>query len=74
MAFMMSICDKRFTATQFALFTSFMGFTRVVGGAPTGFMVKALGWQSFFMVCIVAMIPGLILLSRYDRWAKPESV
>jgi PAT family beta-lactamase induction signal transducer AmpG len=70
----MSICDKRFTATQYALFASFMGLTRVVGGAPTGFMVKALGWQYFFLVCIFAMIPGLLILSRFDRWAQPETV
>lgn len=71
-AFLMSICDKRFTATQYALFTSFMALTRVAGGAPTGYMVKALGWQNFYLVCIFAMVPGLLLLTRYDRWTKPE--
>ncbi len=69
-AFMMSMCNKRFTATQFALFSSFMAFTRVVGGAPTGFLVKALGWQNFYVVCIFAMIPGLLLLFRYPGWKK----
>jgi PAT family beta-lactamase induction signal transducer AmpG len=69
-AFVMSICDKRFTATQFALFSSIMALTRVVGGAPTGFMVKALGWETFFFVCLFAMIPGLLLLFRYPRWQK----
>lgn len=74
MAFLMSICDKRFTATQFALFTSFMALTRVLGGAPTGFMVKILGWQNFYLVCVAAMIPGLLLLVRFDRWTTPEVV
>ena len=35
-AFMMSLCDKRFTATQYALLTSFMAVSRIVAGAPTG--------------------------------------
>ncbi len=35
-AFMMRLCDKRFTATQYALVTSFMAVTRVLAGVPTG--------------------------------------
>jgi PAT family beta-lactamase induction signal transducer AmpG len=72
-AFLMSICDKRYTATQYALLTSFMALTRVVGGTPTGFMVKAIGWQNFFLFCVVIMIPGLLLLTRFDRWQKISS-
>jgi PAT family beta-lactamase induction signal transducer AmpG len=69
-AFLMSICDKRYTATQYALLTSFMALTRVVGGTPTGFMVKAIGWENFFLFCVVIMVPGLLLLTRFDRWQK----
>ncbi len=70
-AFLMSLCDKRFTATQYALLTSLMAVTRVVVGAPTGFMVKTLGWESYFIVCALAALPGLLLLTRYDRWNTP---
>jgi MFS transporter, PAT family, beta-lactamase induction signal transducer AmpG len=72
-AFLMSICDKRYTATQYALLTSFMALTRVVGGTPTGFMVKAIGWENFFLFCVVIMIPGLLLLTRFDRWQKIQA-
>jgi PAT family beta-lactamase induction signal transducer AmpG len=72
-AFLMSICDKRYTATQYALLTSFMALTRVVGGTPTGFMVKAMGWENFFLFCVVIMIPGLVLLTRFDRWQKIQT-
>ena len=72
-AFMMSICDHRFTATQYALLTSLMALTRIIGGAPTGFMAKALGWQTYFIVSVFAMIPGLLLLTRYDRWKRVEA-
>jgi PAT family beta-lactamase induction signal transducer AmpG len=50
-----------------------MALTRVVGGTPTGFMVKAIGWQNFFLFCVVIMIPGLLLLTRFDRWQKISS-
>jgi PAT family beta-lactamase induction signal transducer AmpG len=67
-AFLMSLCDKRFTATQYALLTSLMAVTRVFAGAPTGVFVKAYGWETYFLVSALAAIPGLLLLLRYDRW------
>ena len=70
-AFLMSLCDKRFTATQYALLTSLMAVTRVVAGAPTGFLAKAYGWETYFLVSALAAIPGLLLLLRYDRWRTP---
>ena len=74
MAFLMSLCDKRFSATQYALFASCMALTRVVAGAPTGFLAKAFGWENYFLFCIFLMIPGLLFLTRFDRWARPEFV
>ena len=67
-AFLMSLCDRRFTATQYALLTSLMAVTRVVVGAPTGFLAGAFGWPAFFIISAFAAIPGLLLLLRYDRW------
>jgi PAT family beta-lactamase induction signal transducer AmpG len=69
-AFLMSLCDRRFTATQYALLTSLMAVTRVVVGAPTGWLAKAAGWESYFVVSTLAAIPGLLLLLGYDRWTR----
>ena len=68
-AFLMSLCNKKFSATQYALLTSLMALTRVVAGAPTGYLAQNLGWPAYFAVAISLMIPGLLLLTRYDRWA-----
>jgi PAT family beta-lactamase induction signal transducer AmpG len=67
-AFMMNICDKRFTATQFALLTSFMAVTRTLVQTPSGYIMKSLGWEMYFIVSILISIPGLLLLGRYDKW------
>ena len=72
-AFMMSLCDKRFTATQYALLTSLMGLSRVIGGAPTGFLAMAVGWEQYFFISVLAMAPGLLLLTRYSKWRLAES-
>lgn len=61
-AFMASLTDKRFTATQYALLTSFMGIPRVFAAAPTGFMVESMGWFSFFVFCTLIALPGLALI------------
>lgn len=71
-AFLMSLCNPKFTATQFALLSSLMALTRTVAGAPTGWLAQNLGWPMYFVVCTVAMLPGLLLLTRFDRWKGPE--
>ncbi len=60
--FIASLTDKRFTATQFALLTSFMGMPRVFAAAPTGYMVGSFGWSGFFLFCTLIAIPGILLI------------
>jgi PAT family beta-lactamase induction signal transducer AmpG len=69
-AFLMSLCNPKFTATQYALLTSLMALTRTVAGAPTGWLAKTVGWDSYFVISILLMIPGLLLLTRYDAWMR----
>ena len=71
-AFIMSMCDKRFTATQFALLTSVMGLSRVIGGTPTGYLAKAVGWPMFFLTATLVAVPGLLMLLRYKAWTAPK--
>jgi PAT family beta-lactamase induction signal transducer AmpG len=71
-AFLMSLCNKRFTATQYALLTSLMALTRVIVGAPTGYLAKTFGWEIYFLVSMLAAAPGLLLLLRYSRWTAPS--
>jgi hypothetical protein len=40
----------------------------VVVGAPTGFLAKTYGWETYFVISAIAAIPGLLFLLRYDRW------
>ena len=68
MAFMASITNKRFTATQYALLTSLMGVPRVFASAPTGFLAKNMGWVSFFIACTLIAIPGMLLLLKFAPW------
>jgi PAT family beta-lactamase induction signal transducer AmpG len=66
-AFMASLTDKRFTATQYALLSSIMGIPRVLAGSVTGLLATWLGWAGFFIVCTLLAIPGLLLIAHLRR-------
>jgi PAT family beta-lactamase induction signal transducer AmpG len=63
-AFMARETSRAFTATQFALFSSFIAIPRTLANASTGFIVEALGWTQFFIVCAVLAVPGMLLLFK----------
>jgi PAT family beta-lactamase induction signal transducer AmpG len=69
MAFMASITNKRFTATQYALLTSLMGVPRVIFGSFTGILATQLGWSGFFVFCTLIAAPGLLLLQVVAPWS-----
>ena len=70
--FLMRLCDKRFTGTQYALLTSIVAISRGYLTAPTGWMAARLGWSGYFLACALIAVPGLLLLRRFDRWGLPE--
>uniref|UniRef100_A0A832EDN0 MFS transporter n=1 Tax=Desulfacinum infernum TaxID=35837 RepID=A0A832EDN0_9BACT len=74
LAFLMSLCNRRYTATQYALLSSFMAVSRVVAGAPTGYLAAALGWPWFYAVSVFGAVPGILLLPRFAPWQRPPAV
>lgn len=70
-AYMASITNKQFTATQYALLTALMGVPRVILASPTGLMAKTMGWEMFFVFCTVVAVPGLLLLIPVFKLGKP---
>jgi MFS transporter, PAT family, beta-lactamase induction signal transducer AmpG len=74
--FLMSCCDRRYAATQYALLTSLMTVASNLGGAPTGYLAKHLGYPAFFAITIAIGIPGLLMLPWLclPRGARDEAV
>ena len=62
-AFLMGQCNRRYSATQYALFTSLMFGADSILGAGTGFLVRDMGFTSFFWITIIASIPGMMMLT-----------
>lgn len=67
-AFLMSLCNQRFSATQYALLSSLMAVSRDILAAPGGEIAKNTGWSMFFLISIVAALPGLMLLPVFAPW------
>ncbi len=61
-AFMMSLCNQRFTATQFALLSAFASVGRVWVGPLAGVLAESIGWPAFFIVSTVLAAPALVML------------
>ena len=72
-AFIARTTDRRYTATQFALFTSLASVPRALVNATTGWVVEQTGWFVFFLLCTALALPGMALLLRVAPWNEPKS-
>lgn len=63
-AFLMSLCDARFTAFQYALLSSLGSVAGRLLGAVGGYIAERWGWVAFFMITIAAAVPAIALLFR----------
>jgi PAT family beta-lactamase induction signal transducer AmpG len=61
-AYMMEACDRRATATQYALLTGFMAVGNSLSGWMSGWMVANLDYKPFYALSIAAAVPGMALI------------
>lgn len=69
-AFIMALCNKRYSATQFALLSSLSALGRVFISPTSGYVVESTGWAIFFFITTLTALPGLLLL----WWLKDEII
>ena len=67
-AFIARATDPRYTATQFALFTSLAAVPRTIVNASTGWIVDNTGWLDFYLLCTLLALPGMALLLHVAPW------
>jgi PAT family beta-lactamase induction signal transducer AmpG len=74
-AFLMSLCNQRYSATQFALLSAFASVGRVWVGPLAGVLAQSIGWPAFFIVSTIVALPALALLlvlrGPIDQLDKP---
>ncbi|WP_019103167.1 MFS transporter, partial [Chromobacterium haemolyticum] len=71
-AFIAKSTHPAYTATQFALFTSLAAVPRTLANASTGYIIDAIGWTHFFLLCTALALPGMVLLLKVAPWREKE--
>jgi PAT family beta-lactamase induction signal transducer AmpG len=70
-AYLSSLCNVAYTATQYALLTSFMAASRTILASSAGWLVDQTDWLTFFVLTTIFAFPGLLLFAwmtvRYPR-------
>jgi PAT family beta-lactamase induction signal transducer AmpG len=61
-ALLMAMCDRRFSATQYALLSALASLGRVYVGPAAGALAAQFGWTTFFFFTFVVALPGLVML------------
>lgn len=61
-AYISSLCNVAYTATQYALLSSFMSLVRDIISSTSGYLVAMVSWSTFFMINTTMALPGLIIL------------
>ncbi|HET7321490.1 MAG TPA: AmpG family muropeptide MFS transporter [Longimicrobiaceae bacterium] len=73
-AYLMSLCSKRFSATQYALLSSLMAVSRDLIISPAGALAEATGWAGFFTIALISGIPALLMLPWLAPWRGESPV
>lgn len=73
-AFIMSLCNPKYTATQFALLSSLAALGRVYVGPASGYIVEAVGWAWFYFFTAIVAVPVLLLLVALRKYIQVRDV
>jgi MFS transporter, PAT family, beta-lactamase induction signal transducer AmpG len=64
LAFLMSVCERRYAATQFALLSAVYALSRWAAGLMSGVLAERLGFSSYFLLTFFLGLPAYLLLPR----------
>ena len=66
----MSVCEKRFAATQFAVLSALLAITRWVAGDLSGELTERLGYANYFLLTFFMGLPAFALIPRLRRLTR----
>jgi MFS transporter, PAT family, beta-lactamase induction signal transducer AmpG len=59
---LMSLCDHRYTATQYALLSACAMLANSLVAPIAGVLIQDVGWVNFYLWTVIMAFPGLVLL------------
>ena len=73
LAFLMSVCERRYAATQFALLSAIFALSRWAAGLMSGVLAERLGFAAYFFLTFLLGLPAFLLLRRVRHAAGSSS-
>jgi MFS transporter, PAT family, beta-lactamase induction signal transducer AmpG len=67
LAFLMSVCEKRYAATQFAVLSALLALTRWIAGDLSGGLAERLGYADYFLLTFLMGLPAFTLIPTLRR-------
>jgi PAT family beta-lactamase induction signal transducer AmpG len=67
-ALLMSLCNPRFSATQYALLSGVYALSRSILSGQAGFVAEGVGWSTFFLLTVASALPAFLLMTRLTPW------
>jgi len=67
-ALLMSLCNPRFSATQYALLSGVYAFSRTLLALPSGWLAAQVGWSEYFLATALAAVPAFLLMAKLVPW------
>ncbi|MBI5570669.1 MAG: MFS transporter [Desulfomonile tiedjei] len=74
LAFLMSACNKQFSATQYAVLSALFRVAGIVSGVPSGWATNNLGFAQYFALTFLISLPAFLFLRNARRWIPAERV
>jgi PAT family beta-lactamase induction signal transducer AmpG len=73
LAFLMSICEKRFSATQYAVLSAIFRVTGIMAGATSGWVTESVGFAQYFLLTFFLSLPALALVGYARKWIPADA-
>lgn len=73
-AYMSSLTNRAFSATQYALFSSFYALPGKLFGGVSGFMVEAVGFTQFYLITALIGVPAIACVVVAMNWSKARAM
>ncbi len=72
LAFLMSICRKEFSASQYAILSALFRITGIIAGAVSGWATKSVGYAPYFLLTFFLSIPAFLFIFHAERWIPSD--
>lgn len=73
LAFLMVICNKEFSATQYALLSALFRITGIIAGSVSGWATNYMGYAHYFAFTFFLSLPAFLFILKARNWIPPEN-